>query len=152
MENDENRFFAITSSKLVTNWFCKKHLLRNDICHNYLIFVFFAQICHKKSVKKNHFQHQNWGPKHNFCCLNLFLNVNSYQKISKFISLYYNIYNYIYWSLNVIFRCLKKLPSVMDKACVSYGQINFFFNPLYQGNRKTFLSSFVPITLWKYDF
>ena len=35
VENDENRFFAITSSKLVTNWFCKKHLLRNDICHNY---------------------------------------------------------------------------------------------------------------------
>ena len=27
----------------------------------------------------------------------------------------------------------------MDKACVGYGQINFFFNPLYQGNRKTFL-------------
>ena len=35
VENDENRFFAITSSKLVTNWFCKKRLLRNDICHNY---------------------------------------------------------------------------------------------------------------------
>ena len=27
----------------------------------------------------------------------------------------------------------------MDKACVSYGQMNFFFNPLYQENRKTFL-------------
>ena len=27
----------------------------------------------------------------------------------------------------------------MDKGCVSYGQMNFFFNPLYQGNRKTFL-------------
>ena len=27
----------------------------------------------------------------------------------------------------------------MDKACVSYGQTKFFFNPLYQGNRKRFL-------------
>ena len=35
VENDENRFFAITSSKLVRNWFCKKHLLRNNIFHNY---------------------------------------------------------------------------------------------------------------------
>ena len=26
VENEENRFFAITSSKLVINWFCKKHL------------------------------------------------------------------------------------------------------------------------------
>ena len=35
VENDENRFFAITSSKLVRNWFCKKYLLRNNIFHNY---------------------------------------------------------------------------------------------------------------------
>ena len=27
----------------------------------------------------------------------------------------------------------------MDEACVSYRQMNFFFNPLYQGKRKTFL-------------
>ena len=50
-----------------------------------------------------------------------------------------HIPNYLYLALNVIFRCLKKSPSVMDKACVSYGQMNFFFYPLYQGNRKTFL-------------
>ena len=35
VENEENLFFAITSSKLVRNWFCKKHLLRNNIFHNY---------------------------------------------------------------------------------------------------------------------
>ena len=28
-------FFVITSSKLVRNWFCKKHLVRNHIFHNY---------------------------------------------------------------------------------------------------------------------
>ena len=67
VENDKNRSFAITSSKLITNWFCKGHLLRNNIVHNYcyvyvqilltdsekkLIFVFIAQICQEKSVKK----------------------------------------------------------------------------------------------------
>ena len=35
VENGENRFFAITSSKLVRNWFCKKHLVRNHIFHNF---------------------------------------------------------------------------------------------------------------------
>ena len=42
VENEENHFFAITSSKLVINWFCKKHLLRNHICHNYWFFMFFS--------------------------------------------------------------------------------------------------------------
>ena len=35
VENEENQFFPITSSKLVRNWFCKKHLLRNNIFHDY---------------------------------------------------------------------------------------------------------------------
>ena len=35
VENEENRFFAITSSKLVKNWFCNKHLVRYHIFHNY---------------------------------------------------------------------------------------------------------------------
>ena len=35
VENEENRFFAITSSKLTRTWYCKKHLLRNHIFHNY---------------------------------------------------------------------------------------------------------------------
>ena len=37
VENGENRFFAITSSKLVRNWFCKKHLVRNHIFHNFCL-------------------------------------------------------------------------------------------------------------------
>ena len=35
VENEENWFFAITSSKLAINWFCKKYLVRNRIFHNY---------------------------------------------------------------------------------------------------------------------
>ena len=31
----ENWFFVITSSKLVKNWFCKKHFIRNNIFYNY---------------------------------------------------------------------------------------------------------------------
>ena len=34
VEIGENRCFAIISSKLVRNWFCKRHLLRNHIFHN----------------------------------------------------------------------------------------------------------------------
>ena len=51
VENDENRFFAITSSKLVTNWFCKKHLLWNDICHNYcFLYVHQFSLILKKNL------------------------------------------------------------------------------------------------------
>ena len=35
VENDENRFFAITSSKLFKNWFCKGHIFSNNIFHNH---------------------------------------------------------------------------------------------------------------------
>ena len=35
VENDENRIFAITSSKLFKNWFCKGHIFRNNIFHNH---------------------------------------------------------------------------------------------------------------------
>ena len=96
VENEEIRFFAISSSKLARNWFCKKHLVRNHIFSQLLLYfcslifidseVDFAQICHEKSVKKFHFQHQHKGPKHNFWSLNLFSYVNSSQKVSKFIS------------------------------------------------------------------
>ena len=31
VENEENRFFAIPSSKLFKNWFCKGHIFSNNI-------------------------------------------------------------------------------------------------------------------------
>ena len=50
VENDENQFFAITSSKLVRNWFCKKHLVRNHIFHNYcFIYVLWFSLILKTS-------------------------------------------------------------------------------------------------------
>ena len=80
-------------------------------------FCVFAQNCHKKSVKKNHFQHQNWGPKHNFCCLTLFLNVNSYQKISEFIS--QTIFTELWMWFFVVWKNCRQLwtkpASVTDK-------------------------------------
>ena len=35
VENDENRFYAITSSKLFKNWFCRGHIFSNNIFHNH---------------------------------------------------------------------------------------------------------------------
>ena len=43
VRNEENRFFAITSSKWVRNWFCKKDLLRNPIVMKFAISGLFSR-------------------------------------------------------------------------------------------------------------
>ena len=43
VRNEENRFFAITSSKWVRNRFCKKHLSRNPIVMKFAILGLFSR-------------------------------------------------------------------------------------------------------------
>ena len=50
VENDENRYFAITSSKLFKNWFCKGHIFRNNIFHNHcFLYVLKSSLIFKKN-------------------------------------------------------------------------------------------------------
>ena len=96
-------------------------------------------------VKNFPSQHQIWGPKHNFWCSNLLLNVNSSQTISQFISQPSFLNFECYFSLS-------------ENIGVSSGQglSQFRTNELFlltsvSGKRKTFLHLSMGPNSWKWQ-
>ena len=97
---------------------------------SYNFFLFSTQILHKNLVKNVCFCQQNWVTK-TFLRSNLFTYVYSTP---------YDIYKSPFKSCILYCKCCfsysQKMLSVTDKDRVSYGQLNFFLNTLYQNNSK----------------